>query len=59
VKNGGGSGLLRDPERLETILKEIKKTISIPLTLKLRTGFSDASINVVEVAKMAEQVAAI
>jgi tRNA-dihydrouridine synthase B len=55
VKNGGGSGLLREPERLETILKEIKKRISIPLTLKLRTGFSDSTINVVDVAKMAEQ----
>jgi len=55
VKNGGGSGLLREPERLEIILKEIKKTISIPLTLKLRTGFSDASINVVDIAKLAEQ----
>ena len=55
VKNGGGSGLLREPHRLETILKEIKKTISIPLTLKLRTGFSDSTINVVDVAKMAEQ----
>jgi putative TIM-barrel protein, nifR3 family len=55
VRNGGGSGLLKEPARLEEILKEIKKTISIPLTLKLRTGFSDASINVVDVAKMAEQ----
>ena len=55
VKNGGGSGLLRDLPRLETILKEIKKSISIPLTLKLRTGFSDASINCVDAAKMAEQ----
>ncbi len=55
VKNGGGSGLLRDPALLESILKEIKKTITIPLTLKLRTGYSDASINVVDVAKMAEQ----
>ena len=55
VKNGGGSGLLKDMPRLETILKEIKKSISIPLTLKLRTGFSDSTINVVEVAKMAEQ----
>jgi tRNA-dihydrouridine synthase B len=55
VKNGGGSGLLRDMPRLEIILKEIKKTITIPLTLKLRTGYSDSSINVVEVAKMAEQ----
>ena len=55
VKNGGGSGLLRDLPRLEEILKEIKKTITIPLTLKLRTGYTDASINVVDVAKMAEQ----
>ena len=55
VKNGGGSGLLREPSRLETILKEIKKAISIPLTLKLRTGYTESTINVVEVAKMAEQ----
>ena len=55
VKNGGGSGLLREPQRLETILKEIKKAISIPLTLKLRTGFSESTINVVDIAKMAEQ----
>ncbi|MBA2495072.1 MAG: tRNA dihydrouridine synthase DusB, partial [Acidobacteria bacterium] len=56
VKNGGGSGLLRDLPRLEEILKEIKKSISIPLTLKLRTGFTDSTINCVEVAKMAEAV---
>jgi len=55
VKNGGGSGLLKDVPRLETILKEIKKAISIPLTLKLRTGFTDSTINCVDVAKMAEQ----
>src|SRR5215218_7748583 len=28
VKNGGGSGLLKDMPKLETILKEIKKSIS-------------------------------
>jgi tRNA-dihydrouridine synthase B len=55
VKHGGGSGLLRDLPRLETILKEIKKSISIPLTLKMRVGFSDSTINATEVAKMAEQ----
>ena len=47
--------LLRDLPLLESILKEIKKTITIPLTLKLRTGYSDASINVVDAAKLAEQ----
>ena len=55
VKNGGGSGLLRDLPRLQEILTEIKRSISIPLTLKVRTGYSDSTINVVDVAKMAEQ----
>ncbi|HYP54334.1 MAG TPA: tRNA-dihydrouridine synthase family protein, partial [Pyrinomonadaceae bacterium] len=55
VKHGGGSGLLRDLPRLETILKEIKKSISIPLTVKIRAGFYDNHINAVETARMAEQ----
>ncbi len=55
VKKGGGSGLLKDLPNLETILTEIKKSISIPLTLKIRIGYTDATINAVEVAKMAEQ----
>jgi nifR3 family TIM-barrel protein len=55
VKHGGGSGLLRDLPRLEEILKEIKRAITIPLTLKMRVGYSDSTINATEVAKMAEQ----
>src|SRR5580765_872571 len=54
VKHGGGSGLLKDHERLETILKEIKKAIKIPLTIKIRAGFYDHTINAVETAKLAE-----
>jgi nifR3 family TIM-barrel protein len=54
VKHGGGSGLLKDHERLETILKEIKKAITIPLTIKIRAGFYDLTINAVETAKLAE-----
>ena len=55
VKKGGGSGLLNNLPVLEEILKEIKKSISIPLTLKIRAGFDDENINAVEVSKMAEQ----
>jgi tRNA-dihydrouridine synthase B len=54
VKHGGGSGLLRDYNRLEGILKEIKKAIRIPLTIKIRAGFYDHTINAVETAKLAE-----
>src|SRR5207245_575667 len=54
VKHGGGSGLLKDHPRLEEILKEIKKAITIPLTIKIRAGYSDSAINAVETAKLAE-----
>ncbi|PYS23675.1 MAG: tRNA dihydrouridine synthase DusB [Acidobacteria bacterium] len=54
VKHGGGSGLLKDYPRLETILTEIKKAITIPMTIKIRAGFYDHDINAVETAKLAE-----
>src|ERR671919_1447408 len=58
VKHGGGSGLLRDHERLERILTEIKKAITIPLTIKIRAGYFDNNINAVETARLAEQCGA-
>ena len=54
VKHGGGSGLLKDYPRLETILTEIKKTITIPMTIKIRAGYYDHTINAIETAKLAE-----
>lgn len=54
VKHGGGSGLLKDHPRLETILSEIKKAITIPMTVKIRAGYYDNAINAVETAKLAE-----
>jgi nifR3 family TIM-barrel protein len=53
VKHGGGSGLLKDHPRLEEILKEIKKAITIPMTVKIRAGFYDHTINAVDTAKLA------
>jgi nifR3 family TIM-barrel protein len=54
VKHGGGSGLLKDYPRLETILTEVKKAIKIPMTVKIRAGFYDHTINAVETARLAE-----
>jgi nifR3 family TIM-barrel protein len=54
VKGGGGSSLLRDLPQLEKILRRIKRAVSIPVTMKIRTGWDDASINAVEVARIVE-----
>ena len=54
VNGGGGSSLLRDFPQLEKILRRVRKAISIPLTMKIRTGWDDSSINAVEVARLIE-----
>lgn len=54
VHGGGGSNLLRDLPQLETILKEVKRAIAIPMTVKIRAGWDDTTINAVEVARLIE-----
>lgn len=54
VNGGGGSNLLRDLPQLKKILTEVKRAISVPLTVKIRAGWDDHSINCVEVAKLIE-----
>ncbi len=54
VNGGGGSNLLRDLPHLEKILTQVKRAISIPMTVKIRAGWDDKSINCVEVAKLIE-----
>ena len=54
VNGGGGSSLLRDLPQLEKILRRVRQAITIPLTMKIRTGWDDASINAVEVARLIE-----
>jgi tRNA-dihydrouridine synthase B len=54
VKKGGGAELLRRTAHLERMLRSMRRELSVPLTLKIRIGWDDASINGVEVALMAE-----
>jgi len=50
----GGSGLLRDLPLLKTIFQRIRAAISIPFTVKIRSGWSNEEIVALEVARMAE-----
>jgi nifR3 family TIM-barrel protein len=54
VNGGGGSSLLRDLPQLEKILRSIRKAVSIPVTMKIRTGWDHSSINATEVARIIE-----
>ncbi len=54
VKQGGGSNLLRDLPLLEGIFKAVRSAVTIPLTVKIRSGWDRSSVNAVEVLKLAE-----
>ena len=54
VKNGEGSALMRDPERATAILTAVRKAVKMPLSVKMRIGWDESSINVVDLAKRAE-----
>ena len=49
-----GSALMLEPDRAESIIRAVKEASSIPVTVKFRKGWDDSSVNVVEIAKLAE-----
>ena len=52
--SGEGSGLMRTPENAEKILRAVCKASHLPVSVKMRLGWDDEHINVVDMAKMAE-----
>lgn len=50
VKRNGGSGCLRDLDLVERIIRAVDGAISIPLTVKVRSGWSEEMRNPVEIA---------
>ncbi|MEG1942973.1 MAG: tRNA dihydrouridine synthase DusB [Angelakisella sp.] len=56
--NGGGSALMRDMPLAASIIRAVKKASPVPVTVKFRKGWDEASINGVEFAKLAEDCGA-
>lgn len=54
VKKGGGCELMRQPEHLASLLKALRASVSMPLTLKMRAGWEENKKNALEIAHIAE-----
>jgi len=50
VKRNGGSGCLRDLDLVQQIIRAVRAAITIPLTVKIRSGWSEEMRNPVEIA---------
>ncbi|MDD2318331.1 MAG: tRNA dihydrouridine synthase DusB [Desulfobacterales bacterium] len=54
LKSGAGSALMKTPEKAEAILRSVRKSVSIPLTIKIRTGWNPSGDEAMRIAQIAQ-----
>ncbi|NPV05886.1 MAG: tRNA dihydrouridine synthase DusB [Syntrophaceae bacterium] len=54
IRRGAGAALMRDPGRVRLIVREARRSVRIPLTVKIRAGWSPKEKNALEIARIAE-----
>ncbi|KUO50761.1 MAG: nitrogen fixation protein NifR [Desulfitibacter sp. BRH_c19] len=58
VKNNEGSALMKDPILIVKIVEAVCKAVRVPVTVKIRAGWSPETINAVEIAGLIEKAGA-
>ena len=56
--NGAGSALMKNPKLFGEMVSAAVKATDIPVTVKIRKGWDDSTVNAVEIAKIAEECGA-
>jgi len=59
TKDGSGSGMLKNPSVIGDVIANMVASVKIPVTVKIRAGWDDSSINAAEITKIAEQAGAV
>ena len=54
LKTGSGAALMKEPQMVEAILKAVRKTVKIPLTIKMRTGWDKSGTQAFKIAEIAQ-----
>lgn len=55
VKNGDGCALMKDPQLVRSIVREVVRASEKPVTVKIRKGWDERSINAVQIATICEE----
>ena len=55
VTSGAGSALLRDPAKVAAIIRAVRRATTLPLTIKIRTGWDAGTASFLEIARIAEE----
>ena len=51
---GAGASLARDPDRVRSAVAAVKAAAGVPVTVKIRAGWDESTLNCMEVARAAE-----
>ena len=54
VGSGAGSALLREPAKVAAIVRAVRQATTLPLTIKIRTGWDSDAASFLEIARIAE-----
>lgn len=58
IRAQAGSALLKDPDKIYEIVEAVVKSVPIPVTVKIRSGWDQNHINAIQVAKVIESAGA-
>jgi len=58
VNNGDGSALMKTPELAKAVIESVVKASTKPVTVKIRKGWDESSVNAVQIAMLAEEAGA-
>lgn len=58
TKDGSGSGLLKSPQLIGDLISNMVAAVNIPVTVKIRAGWDDSTINAAEITEIAEKAGA-
>lgn len=54
LKTGSGAALMKEPQKAEAILEAVRKAVSIPLTIKMRTGWDKSGVQAIKISEIAQ-----
>lgn len=55
IKNGEGSALMKNPELVRNIVREVVKASKKPVTVKIRMGWDEGNVNAIAIASICEE----
>src|SRR3989338_2286807 len=55
TNQGAGSAMLQTPEKVAELVKNFTEHVNLPVTIKIRSGINENTVNFIEVSKLAEK----